>query len=98
MERLLSPLDNSFSEKLTNLNKRLEEILGIEQSGNSPSLSPQGAYSVNAAGVLLDAESFHIYGVQDGLELTSDVGDVRGKMGGIVLAQIIYAPFFPVRI
>lgn len=32
MERLLSPLDNSFSEKLTNLNKRLEEILGKEQS------------------------------------------------------------------
>jgi len=28
MVRLLSPLDNSFSEKLTNLNKRLEEILG----------------------------------------------------------------------
>ena len=32
MVRLLSPLDNSFSEKLTNLNKRLEEILGKEQS------------------------------------------------------------------
>lgn len=32
IERLLSPLDNSFSEKLTNLNKRLESILGKEQS------------------------------------------------------------------
>ena len=40
MVRLLSPLDNSFSEKLTNLNKRLEEILGKEQS---PLYKVQGA-------------------------------------------------------
>lgn len=40
MVRLLSPLDNSFSEKLTNLNKRLEEILGKEQS---PIYKVQGA-------------------------------------------------------
>lgn len=46
--------------------------------------------------MFLDAKSFHIHGVQDGQELASDVGDVRGKMGGIVLAQIIDASFLPV--
>lgn len=42
-----------------------------------------------------DAEAFYIYGVQDGLELASDVGDVRGKMGGIVLAQIQNSKHIP---
>ena len=45
-----------------------------------------------------DAEAFYIHGVQDGLELASDVGDMRGKVGGIVLAQIIDASFLPVYI
>jgi hypothetical protein len=48
--------------------------------------------------VPFDAEAFYIYGIQDGLELAADVGDVRGKKGGIVLAQIVYAFFLPVYI
>ena len=40
-------------------------------------LSPQGAYSVNPADMFLDAKSFYIYRVQNGLELAADVGNVR---------------------
>ena len=46
----------------------------------------------------LDAKSFHIHGVQDGLEFTSDVRNVRGEMAGVIFAQIIHTLFFPVRI
>lgn len=54
MERLLSPLDNSFSEKLTNLNKKLEDILGKKQS---PIYKVQGA---NGHPRIIPLDTIHI--------------------------------------